>query len=157
AIAPAARIDCLDLSPGMLARARRRVATAGNRITFRPGDILTEPLPARNYDAVVTCFFLDCFNDCQAAVVVGRIAASLRPGARWLWADFTLPPRGPARWRARLWLAVLYGFFRWQTGISARALPDSEALIAGAGFHCVAQHTRQWGLLRTAVYRSTAA
>jgi SAM-dependent methyltransferase len=151
--APDARIDCLDLSPAMLARAEARLpADARARVTFRCVDLLTAPLPAEAYDAVVTLFFLDCFTTEQAADLVRRIAASLRPGARWLWADFSLPPAGLARVRARLWLALLYAFFHWQTSLSARVLPPAEELIAGAGFKPESERVFQWGFVRSVIF-----
>lgn len=156
-LAPAAAIDSFDLSAAMLARARQRVGSAADRIQFRQADLRRAELPARHYDAVVTCFFLDCFDETEIEPVIARIAASLQPGARWLWSDFVLPPRGPARWRARVWLATMYFFFRWQTGISASELPPSEALIAAAGFRPRATCTWQWGMLRSTVFATTAA
>jgi ubiquinone/menaquinone biosynthesis C-methylase UbiE len=151
--APDAHIDCLDLSPAMLARAEARLpAEARTRVTFRQADLLNAILPDKTYDAVVTLIFLDCFTAEQTADIVHRIAASLRPGARWLWADFVLPPRGLARLRARVWLAVLYAFFQWQTTLSARVLPPAEELIAAEGFVREAEQIFQWGLVRSVVF-----
>ncbi|MGA3007368.1 MAG: class I SAM-dependent methyltransferase [Opitutaceae bacterium] len=151
--APEAHIDCLDLSPAMLARAEARLpADARSRVAFRQADLLTAALPDKKYDAVVTLFFLDCFTAEQTADMVRRIAASLRPGARWLWADFARPPLGLARLRAQAWLAVLYAFFRWQTSLSARVLPPAEALIVAAGFSSEAERVFQWGLVRSVLF-----
>lgn len=151
--APAARIDCLDLSPAMLAQAAARLPPeARERVTFRCADLLAAELPPARYDAVVTLFFLDCFTPEQTADIVRRIAASLQPGASWLWADFTLPPHGLARLRARAWLALLYTFFRWQTGLPARMLPPAEELIAAAGFACRDRREFQRGLVRSAFF-----
>jgi len=153
---PTAEYDSLDLSPVMLSHARQRLAATPHNIRFQEADILTTALPDQHYDAVVTCFFLDCFDEDAAAGVVAKIAASLVPGARWLWADFAVPAHGPARARAQLWLAILYFFFRWQTGIKARTLPSSEALITAAGFASIATASQQWGLLRSVVFQTTA-
>src|SRR5690606_29922899 len=60
---PRARVDCVDLSPAMLARARERLGgTAAGRVCFRVGDIRAIELAPNHYDAVVTCFVLDCFS-----------------------------------------------------------------------------------------------
>jgi SAM-dependent methyltransferase len=151
--APAARVDCLDLSPAMLARAAARLPTeARGRVTFRCADLLAAELPPGHYDAVVTLFFLDCFTPEQAADIVRRVTASLQPRACWLWADFALPPRGVARLRAQIWLAVLYTFFRWQTGLPARMLPPAEEFIATAGFACRDRREFQCGLLCSAFF-----
>lgn len=135
-LVPDARIDCLDASPAMLARAETRIAGADGRgrVTFICADALSHALPAAHYDAVVTLFFLDCFEPPSAEALVNRITAAVQPGAGWLFADFVVPTSGLARLRARLWLAGLYTFFRWQTGLRPRALPPSEELIRQADF-----------------------
>lgn len=152
--APRARIHCLDGSAAMLARARERLAGSGAeaRVTFTQADLRTEEFPAQACDAVVTLFFLDCFDAATTAAIVARVARALRPGARWLFADFAIPPRGYRRWRARLWLTLLYGFFRWETGLGTRALPPSESLIRSAGFVPVETRERQLGLIRTVFF-----
>lgn len=152
-IAPAARIDCVDASGAMLGRARARLpGDATARVNFIHADALSFAFPEARYDGLVTLFFLDCFPEPTVKTLVGQARRSLRPGARWLFADFVMPPPGPARLRARIWLGVLYAFFRWQTGIPARRLPPSEALIEAAGFRRLEAREFQWGLLRTAVF-----
>lgn len=150
-----ARVQCVDASAAMLRRAEARVAgTAGrDRVTFQQADALALALPPQRYDAVVTLFFIDCFQPDDAAALVEKLSGALQPKATWLFADFVEPPRGFARWRARIWLAVLYTFFRWQTGLKTRALPPSEELIAQAGFARAAQREFQWGLLRAVAWR----
>jgi ubiquinone/menaquinone biosynthesis C-methylase UbiE len=152
---PQARIDCLDISPAMLARAAARIkgTEAAGRVEFREADLLRTELPPNHYDAVVTFFFLDCFTGEQAEKIMRQIRGSLRPKAIWLWADFALPPSGLARWRARTWLALLYTFFRWQTNLDARALPPVERLFDSLGWKPATQRTFQHGLVRCAVFR----
>jgi ubiquinone/menaquinone biosynthesis C-methylase UbiE len=154
-VAPAARIRCLDFSGAMLARAAARIdgTEARTRVTFEHADILAAPLAPASYDAVLTLFFLDCFTAEQTAALVARVAAALTPEAAWLFADFVLPPRGLARLRARAWVTALYAFFRWQTGLPARALPPSEELIERAGFARETQRDFQGGLLRSVLFR----
>ncbi len=154
AIAPEARIDCVDVSPGMVARTAERIARLPGRagVNLVCADALTREYPPRTYDAVVTLFFLDCFTTAQVETLVPRIAAATQPGACWLFADFRLPERGPARWRARAWLGVLYAFFRWRTGLPARALPPSERLIEQAGFRRAEERRRQWDLLGAVLF-----
>lgn len=158
AAAPRAHVDCLDLSPAMLARAAARLAgsDAAARVTFRQADLLAADLRPAHYDAVVTCFFLDCFTARQAESVMTRITGSLRPGAQWLWADFHVPAAGFARWRARIWLGVLYAFFRWSTGIETRELPPVEPRLAAGGWVPVAELTLQRGLLRSVAFARPA-
>jgi ubiquinone/menaquinone biosynthesis C-methylase UbiE len=156
--APAARIHCVDASAAMLARASARLAgtPARDRVTFERADAFSLRLSPERYDAVVTLFFLDCFPAEQVAVLVDRVRASLRPGALWAWADFAVPLRGWARWRARVWLALLYAFFRWQTGLAARELPPAEEILQHAGFRLEASRQFQGGLVRSALFSSGA-
>jgi SAM-dependent methyltransferase len=156
-LAPLARIHCLDFSAAMLARAQARLAgtEARARVTFEQADVLSVGFRPAYYDAVVTLFLLDCFDADQVASLVSRVRDALQPGAAWLFADFVLPARGPARLRARVWLGGLYAFFRWQTGLRTRTLPPSEELIQAAGFKPEAQRSFQWGLLRTVLFRAT--
>lgn len=155
ALVPHARIDCLDLSTAMLERAKARLAgsEAEARVTFRQADLLTVELPYGHYDAVVTLFLLDCFTVSQASAIVRRIEASLKPSAIWLWADFAIPEQGWQRWRARVWVMLLYLFFRWQTGLEARELPPVDRLLAENGWKPLVALERQQGLLRSIAWR----
>ena len=154
--APLARIRCVDASAGMLARAAARLPDPADRarVDFEQADALALRLPAGRYDAVVTLFFLDCFLPGQVAALVGRGRESLRPGGLWLWADFACPARGWRRWQARVSLPLLYLFFRWQTGLPARALPPAEEILTEAGFMREAEWEFQGGFLRSALFRA---
>lgn len=153
-IAPRAKIHCIDGSPAMLASAAQRLPPeARPRVTFTCANALQLDLPPDRYDAVVTFFFLDCFTSEQTAEIVRRIRPSLRASSVWLFADFVLPRRGWPRLRARIWLYVLYTFFRWETGLGTRALPNSEEQLAAIGLRRETNREFQHGLIRTAVYR----
>lgn len=153
-LAPGARIHCVDSSGGMIERASRRIAAAGagDRVTFECTDALSfSPGPA-SFDAVATLFFLDCLEEAKVSSIVGRIDASLRPGARWLFADFVLPRRGLARLRARAWVGILYAFFRVASSLRTSELPPSEEILLRAGWGRTACRDFQFGLLRSAVF-----
>jgi SAM-dependent methyltransferase len=155
ALAPDARITCVDSSHGMIERAGARAREAGgaDRVSFTCADVRGfSPEPGR-HDAVVTLFLLDCFTPEEVSSIVRRTSAALRPGAPWVFADFTLPPRGIARVRARAWLALLYAFFRWETALSVSSLPPSEEILEREGWRRDETLGLQWGLLRSSVYR----
>jgi len=151
---PQAEIHCIDSSPAMLvlASARASGAGAGSRVTFEQADVLTEALGSRKYDAVATLFFLDCFTPGQVGAIASKVRPSLADGARWVFADFALPPRGILRWRARAWLRILYLFFRWGTTLAARSLPPSEEILLGSGFRRSVVGEFQGGLVRSVVF-----
>jgi SAM-dependent methyltransferase len=140
-LAPQARLHCVDSSPGMLARAAARLNAAERaRVTFIHADVLAWNPPAAAYDAVVTVFFLDCLSAAEVRQLVRQLQPALRPGARWLWADFVLPKKGLARWRARLGLGLMYGFFRHSAGLAAHTLPPSEEILRAAGWQPGTRH-----------------
>ncbi len=153
-VAPDARIRSIDASAEMVRLAAARVpAKDRDRVTFECADALEAELPFMAYDGVATMFFLDCFTDEQAAGLIVRTAESLKPGAIWLFADFAVPPRGLPHAFARVVTSFLYAFFRWRTGIAARRLPESEALIVRAGFTADAATSSVFGLLRSVAFR----
>jgi cyclopropane fatty-acyl-phospholipid synthase-like methyltransferase len=154
ALAPDAFVRCIDSSAAMLARADARLDPAArHRVSFECADVRTAAIRPSAYDAVVTMFVLDCFSPEDVDRLVERLSASLRPNGLWLFADFSIPARGWRRVRARLWVAFLYAFFRWRTGLDVRELPPSEDILQAAGLSVVDAATSQHGLLRTAVYR----
>ncbi len=157
-IARHAQIHCVELSPAMIDRAAQRLGEADRaRVIFHQADALTSPLPDGPFDAVTTMFFLDCFTEPQVRGLVTKIAATLAPEAAWLWADFRLPDRGWARLRARTTIALLYAFFRWETGIPAQQLPPAERIISEAGFTTRERLDRQGGMVRTRLFARAPA
>jgi SAM-dependent methyltransferase len=139
---PVAVVDSLDVSPGMVALARRRIG-ATDRVGFVVGDVRTDPLPGTGYDLIVTNFLLDCFPADQLAGVIGRLADICAPGGRWLVGDFAPPT---AAWQ-RFALAAMYLFFRAATDLPAKRLADPSPLLAARGFVPVAEATRLGGFL----------
>ncbi|HEY9249498.1 MAG TPA: class I SAM-dependent methyltransferase, partial [Rariglobus sp.] len=153
---PHARIDSVDFSAGMLDRAARRLRPEDRaRVTLRQADALSTDFPPDTYDAVTTLFFLDCFSDAQVRAFIEHLRPALTPNAVWLHADFALPSRGFHRLRAQTMLALMLAFFRWQTGLAVRALPNSETLLHSAGFVPTADSSRQGGFIRSAVFSQT--
>jgi ubiquinone/menaquinone biosynthesis C-methylase UbiE len=156
AIAPASRVVSVDASRRMLELSARRIGNADReRVTLQHADARTLSLSPQSVDAVVTQFFLDCFTPAEVAHIVATLAPALCPGGRWLFTDFALPPHGPRRAAGRALVNSLYAFFRWTTGITARALPPSEDAIRNAGFDVFADVTLAGGLLRSVVFTRT--
>ncbi|MBC8039800.1 MAG: class I SAM-dependent methyltransferase [Opitutaceae bacterium] len=156
-LAPHARIDSVDFSAGMLDHAARRLRSEDrDRVTLRQADALTSTFPADTYDAVTTLFFLDCFSGEQVRVFIERLRPALKPDVLWLYADFALPPCGFFRTRAQVWLALMFCFFRWKTGLTVRALPQAEALLHAAGFRRLVETSWQGGFIISAVFQQIA-
>lgn len=149
---PGAKLTCVEASPAMIAMARRRTRASAHRVRWENAEVLAWR-PAEKYDAIVTCFFLDCFPPATLAAVVRHLAASAEEKAVWLVTDFALPPRGPARWRAQAVHALMYAFFRSVVALPARRLTSPDSLLATQGFRLMRRREFEWGLVRTDLWQ----
>ena len=157
---PSARVLCVDGSARMLERARGRLRRAGiqaPRVEFVQADLTAWSPPPALFDLLVTHFFLDCFRPEQIAAIVSRFSRAALPEARWLVADFCEPAAGPARWRARVILAVMYWFFRRAAALEARRLTAPDAFLEEHGFRLRQRRRSEWGLLHTDLWQRGVA
>ena len=159
---PGSRLVCLEQSPRMLAKAQerlRRATAAGDpiaRVEWRQGDVLSWPGQQRSFDAIVTCFFLDCFPPEQLERVIARLSTFARPEARWLNVDFAIPERGIGRARARVVHAVMYSFFRFATNLPARQLTPPARFLTAHLFRRTRRLEFNFGLLSAELWDRAA-
>lgn len=139
--APEARIDYVDLSARMLELARGRAGDL--RVAYRQDDARTTPLPAAEYDLIVTHFFLDCFDAVDQAHLLARISGAATPQARWLVSEFRHPG---------LLVRALYLFFRAATGLKTQRLVDHHPLFERFGFHLARSESAWRGLLASELW-----
>ena len=151
-IAPQAEIDVIESSAAMIEIARRR-AIDSTRVSFRLEDARTARLSDSHYDAVVTLFFLDCFDETELRPLIQKIERAMVPGAMWIVSEFTLPAQGWRRWHAIAWIWTMYRFFGVVSGLRVRALPPIERLLTGANLLFDERQEERWGLIRSVVFR----
>ena len=132
---PQIEVDCLEGSAAMIARARARLPPAA-KVNFYHVDALNWEYPVEIYDAVVTCFFLDCFNDRTLRKWMAKAVSCTKPSGKWLVAEFREGAGGMERLNSRFWLRVMYRFFGWTTGLEAKQLPDWEGLLGELDYSC---------------------
>lgn len=146
-------ITCVERSPRMIAEARSQLTESElARVKFEQADALSWQPPRTEFDLVVTNFFLDCFRPEELRTLVAKIAASATAEARWLLADFHEPERGWRRWRARAVLALMYGFFRAATGLSASRLTPPDAFLEAGGFRLASRRLANFGLAHSDIW-----
>lgn len=76
---PQGRVTGVDLSPGMLARARKKAAAAGIRnAEFHEGDMTRLGFPEASFDAAICAFGIFFVKDMEAQL--SHIASKVRPG-----------------------------------------------------------------------------
>jgi SAM-dependent methyltransferase len=148
---PCATLTCVEASPGMMAVARGRTRAWQDRVRWERAEALAWR-PPRKYDAVVTCFFLDCFPPETLAAVVGHLASAAAVNAVWLVTDFAVPAAGPARFRAKTIHALMYAFFRVCVALPARRMTVPDKFLAQRGFRLTGRRDFEWGLLRADVW-----
>ncbi len=76
---PGARITSVDISPGSVAEAKRRIEAAGlTNVEFRQADIFDLPFGPESFDHVFVCFVLEHLS--RPAVALATLRELLRPG-----------------------------------------------------------------------------
>lgn len=90
----------VDLSSGMLAKARAEADRLGRPVELREGDAQHLPFPDSGFDTVV-CTLALCSIPDQAAALA-QMRRVLRPGGRLLLVDHVEYTRAPFRWVERL-------------------------------------------------------
>lgn len=143
-----ARVDMVDISPGMVKLARKRLASLdaqGGGVRFVIGDVRDADLNGP-YDLITSHFFLDCFSDAELASLVPRIARAASPGAQWLISEFAIPS-GSLRLVARLMIRFMYFFFRVTAGVQTRNIPEYELQLRACGFQRLEIQSALAGLL----------
>lgn len=155
---PRVEVTCVEFSPRMIAAARAALEDCElKRVQFVEANALHWPPPPREFDLVVTNFFLDCFCADELALVIANAAAAATPEARWLLTDFREPDHGWRRWRGRVVLALMYAFFRTATGLSASRLTPPDELLEARGFRLAARRLGSFGLIHADLWQRAAS
>ena len=104
-----AAVTCVDPASKMLQRAQRRIEAEGLSAEFICADINAVEADG-SYDAVAANYFFTLFDDVTMVEVMDHLAAMLKPGGRFMVADFT-PQRGTG-WRPVV-QKIHRGFANW--------------------------------------------
>ena len=101
------------------------------------------------FDAVLTPFLFDNFNDLKAKAVFQRIAELLMPSGLWLYTDFKLAGKW---WQISL-LKTMYWFFRVLKVVKTSGLPNMEHNFNTQSFELMHQKSYYGGFIEASVYR----
>jgi SAM-dependent methyltransferase len=146
------RVEVVEASREMVRLAGERVGPDG-RVLWHRMDAAKGPLPEGPFDGVVTHFFLDCFGEKEARVVVRVAAGRLEAGGVWVISEFCEEGRGWRGVHARAWLWAMYRFFAWTTGLRARRVPGWEAMLEAEGLRRERRAEWRWGLVAGEVWK----
>ncbi|MEU4667632.1 methyltransferase domain-containing protein [Amycolatopsis sp. NPDC023774] len=145
---PDARVTGLDLSPAMLALARRRADDLGRPVTLRQGVAEALPFPDATFDTVVCTLGLCGFPDDRAAIA--EMHRVVRPGGALLLLDHIGSHHRPLRWaQCLLERVTLRQIGDHQT---RRPLP----LVTAAGFEITRAERLKFGTVERLAARKPA-
>ena len=97
----------VDLSEGMLAYGRKKVAAAGlsGRITLEQGDSENLPYPDAHFDAVTVAFGVRNYENLKKGL--SEMRRVLRPGGKLVILEFSRIPYAPVRWGFNLYFGKI--------------------------------------------------
>jgi ubiquinone/menaquinone biosynthesis C-methylase UbiE len=100
---PGAEMVGIDLSPAMLARAKRRRSKRGVKVELRPGDVTRLEFPDASFDAVVATFLFCVLPEAQQAPALAELRRVVKPGGDIRLLEYVRPTGAVRQVIARLW------------------------------------------------------
>jgi len=153
---PKLQIDSIERSPKMQEQTSARIQKLGknymNRYRHIANDARQYSFPDSEYDCVVAQYFLDCFKSTDANALLEKFAHTLKSNGKLIYADFTIPPKVPARWIANGIVGLLYLCFRLATDIETHRL---ATLVWPESLKLISRETRLKGLVTSTIRRKS--
>ena len=150
------QIDSIERSPKMQEQTSARIQKLGknymNRYRHIANDARQYSFPDSEYDCVVAQYFLDCFKSTDANALLEKFAHTLKSNGKLIYADFTIPPKVPARWIANGIVGLLYLCFRLATDIETHRL---ATLVWPESLKLISRETRLKGLVTSTIRRKS--
>jgi demethylmenaquinone methyltransferase/2-methoxy-6-polyprenyl-1,4-benzoquinol methylase len=133
-VGPEGKVAGIDISPGMLAVAQRKVTREGlpTPIDLRVGDARELPYDSGSFDCVYSSFTLELFPEEDLPVVLAEIGRVLRNGGRLAAVSMAKVKAGEAASmleRTYVWMHRHFPHI-----VDCRPI-DLAAVLTGAGFH----------------------
>jgi ubiquinone/menaquinone biosynthesis C-methylase UbiE len=144
------RITYVEISEKMIALARNR-DTGKNRVCFVHSAI-EDFVSDEQFDAVMTPFLFDNFNQERAEAVFSKLDTMLMPGGNWLFVDFHIEKKLKGVWQ-KILLKSMYWFFATVCNVEARKLPDMGPLFQNAGYAPLHRSLHFHGFIQSVGYR----
>ncbi len=124
---PGSEVVGIDLSPAMLARAKRRLSTAATKVELRIMDVTRLAIPDRSFDAAVATFLFCTLPDELQVAGMRELGRVVKPGGIIRCLEYTRPSSGLRRAMTRLWEPWVY----WAYGATFDRQTETKASEAG--------------------------
>lgn len=157
---PSIRVDAVDASPAMLAvlrgRARLNCRNVDTRLHTIQADLRQFTPVGKDYDLVISHFFLDCLTNGEVMDLIARLSPRMTPDAIWLVSEFSVPEEGWPRLGARMVIRSLYFAFSVLTGLHVRKIPNYAKSFDDNKFRLLEKSEYLGGMLITEVWERKA-
>lgn len=152
---PTVQVDAVDASAAMLAVLQKRTCRYGadSRLHTIQADLRRFTPTRKNYDLVVSHFFLDCLTDDDVAALTKCLVPCLADDAIWLVSEFSVPEEGWRRVGARLLIRSLYLAFSIMTRLRVHRIPDYSKIFCDHGLDRSENAAYLSGLLVSEVWK----
>ena len=147
-------LDAVDVSSAMVRELIRRARPNSERLHTQTADAREFEPSRRDYDLVITHFFLDCLTTAEVRSLACRLRRSAEADATWVISEFEVPAGWFGRFLAAPLIAFLYQAFGWLTGLKVRQLPDHGSALSSSGWALAEKRTWLGGLLVSARWRA---
>ncbi|MEI6624481.1 MAG: methyltransferase domain-containing protein [Actinomycetes bacterium] len=146
-VGPNGKVYGIDISDGMLERARDRLSSLDllERVDLRRGSATDLPYADAQFDAVFASFTLELFDDASIPVVLGQIRRVLKPGGRLCVA--CMSSNGPDKaFDNAMEKLYTWSHSRFPTFVDCRPI-DAPAWLGRGGFQVRdVEQLSMWGL-----------
>lgn len=132
-VGPSGKVAGIDISPGMLAVAQRKLAEAAPKtpIDLRVGDARSLPFGNAEFDATYTSFTLELFPAEDIPVVLAEVRRVLKPGGRI--GVVSMATVRPGHHTSVLERTYVWMHRHFPHLVDCRPI-DTEAVVSAAGF-----------------------
>ncbi len=145
---PDLRVDYVEASEKMISLARHKVPDCYN-VSFIHGT--EESIPMRQYDCIITNFFLDVFAEKSLLGVMCLLKERLAADGLWLCTDFRVTNRMSHKFL--IWL--MHRFFRMFASLESKALLDFRPFFVQVHMELEEETEYRNGLIFSAVYHTS--
>jgi demethylmenaquinone methyltransferase/2-methoxy-6-polyprenyl-1,4-benzoquinol methylase len=132
-VGPSGRVAGIDISPGMLAVANRKLAESAPKasVDLRVGDARVLPFTTAEFDAVYTSFTLELFPEDDIPVVLAEAKRVLKPGGRI--GVVSMATVRPGKHTSALERVYVWMHRHFPHLVDCRPI-DTEGVVSAAGF-----------------------